>query len=200
MSWFVPLFIIHKFHNLHSDDITRIQWSPDSRFLLTMGKDLNIKLVNLHKIDGYVPITLSAHRNTILHAFFSDSMKTIFSISKDGMLLIWKWTEELVSEEYKRQLQFTQKKFGKRIKLDEPKKEEPIKDMEYYSAFEKIVLKGRFVIEKKERFELSGAKIKSVTHNTQANIMAIGMTNGVFAIYSIDPFKALHSFKISETN
>jgi periodic tryptophan protein 2 len=124
-------------------------------------------------------------------------MQRIYSISKDGITLIWKWTEELISEEYKKQLQFSQKKLNKRIKLDAPQ-ENKQPDYEYYSEFEKNILKGRFVLEKKEKFELSGTQIKSATYHTKANILAIGLMNGIFAVYSIDPFTALHSFKIAD--
>jgi periodic tryptophan protein 2 len=194
---FAGLYIVHKFHNLHSEDVTQIQWSPDSRFFLSMSKDLSIKIVNLHNIPGYIPIALNAHRSTILTAFFSENMQRIYSISRDGITLIWKWTEELISEEYKKQLQFSQKKLNKRIKLDAPQESTQL-DFEYYTEFEKNILKGRFVLEKKEKFELSGTQIKSATYHTKANILAIGLMNGIFAVYSIDPFTPLHSFKIAD--
>ena len=44
------MVLYKKYGNLHSSDINGISWSSDSRFFITWGNDLTIKLMSLHKI------------------------------------------------------------------------------------------------------------------------------------------------------
>ena len=66
-----PLVLYKKYGNLHSDDITGIAWTSDSRFLLTWSSDLTLKLLSLHKIEGFLPFTFSGNHKKIVSAFFS---------------------------------------------------------------------------------------------------------------------------------
>jgi periodic tryptophan protein 2 len=88
-----PLVLYKKYGNLHSDDIEGITWSSDSRFMLTWSKDLTLKLMSLHKIDGFLPFTFSGNHKRIVKAFFSEDDKRIFTISQNGVVLLWKWTD-----------------------------------------------------------------------------------------------------------
>jgi len=86
--------VYKKYANVHSDDITGIEWSSDSRFYLTYSKDLTVKMMSLHKIPDFLPFTFSGNKKQIIKAFFSEGSDRIFTIAKNGTLLLWKWNPE----------------------------------------------------------------------------------------------------------
>jgi len=100
-----PLVLYKKYGNLHTDDIVGIDWSTDSRFFITWSKDLTLKMMSLHKIEGFLPFTFSGNHKKIVKAFFSEDNQRIFTISENGTLLLWKWTDER-SEGAQKQLEF----------------------------------------------------------------------------------------------
>lgn len=115
---FSPLVLYKKYANIHSDDITGISWSTDSRFMLTWSSDLTLKLMSLHKIDNFLPFTFSGNHKKIISAFFSQDNSRIFTVAQNGVVLIWKWTDEK-SEASQRQLEFKQFQQQKRLKVGE---------------------------------------------------------------------------------
>jgi periodic tryptophan protein 2 len=102
---FSPLVLYKKYANIHSDDITGISWSTDSRFMLTWSNDLTVKMMSLHKIKDFLPFTFSGNHKKLVSAFFSESNERIFTISQNGVVLLWKWTSEK-SEASQKQIEF----------------------------------------------------------------------------------------------
>lgn len=43
--------LFKKFKGKHSDTITSIVWSPDSRFLVTLSKDLTVQMTCVFHLD-----------------------------------------------------------------------------------------------------------------------------------------------------
>ena len=100
-----PMVVYKKYGNLHAEAIIGISWTTDSRFILTYSKDLTMKMISLHKIEGFLPLTFGGHKKKIVKAFFNEENQRIFSISQNGTILIWKWTDEK-SEGVQRNLEF----------------------------------------------------------------------------------------------
>ncbi len=243
-----PFVLYRKYTAFHNDKITSINWSADSRFILTGSKDTNVRILNVFKIKGYYPFTFTGHKKKIITALFSHDMNRIYSISQDGMMLIWKFIDER-SEEFQKHLNFVKnikpkknfkydKIFKKNKKNDDNKdnendnndeKEEKNdkiisleseedeksdeseeetndinneKEIKYYSEFEKKILKGRFILEKKEQFVTNSkvvmCEITQNIENEDKNILVLGLQNGSFSIYSMNNFENKYSLKISE--
>lgn len=100
-----PLVLYKKYGNLHSDDITGATWTSDSRFFVTWSKDLTMKMMSLHKLEGYLPFTFGGHKKKLIKVFFSQDDSRIFTLSQNGTILLWKWVDER-SEGVQRQLEF----------------------------------------------------------------------------------------------
>lgn len=153
------MFIVlyKKYGNLHTDDITGIAWTNDSRFFLTWSKDLTMKMMSLHKLEGFLPFTFSGNKKKIVRAFFSEDNQRIVAIAKNGRVTIWKWTENK-SEASQKMLEFDEFKKGKRLKLSDNEKPNTYhpseQDSQYYTALERDVAKGRFLLEKVTKFTL----------------------------------------------
>ena len=111
-----PMILYKKYANLHSEDVTGVCWTTDSRFFLTWSsEDMTMKLMSLHKIEGFLPMTFGGHKKSIIKAVFSEENDRIFSIAANGTILIWKWTDEK-SEGAQRNMEFAEFKMGKRLK------------------------------------------------------------------------------------
>ena len=235
-----PFVLYRKYTTFHNDKITSINWSYDSRFILTGSKDTNVRILNLFKIPGYYPYTFTGHKKKIITALFSKDMNRIYSISQDGLLLIWKFVDEQ-SDEFKKHINFVKNikpkknyKYDKIYKKhekneeeeendddknndnilgldsDEEENDESIKeenniDTKYYSEFEKKILKGRFILEKKEQFVINSKVVMcEITQNISSdlsednNILVLGLQNGSFSIYSMNNFENKYSLKISD--
>lgn len=197
---FAPLKLFKKYNKMHTDDVISLHWSEDSRFLLSSASDLTIKLFSLHKLPNFVPITFSGNKHPIVRAFFSENNDRIFSISADGTIILWKWIDEK-SEAAEEQIRFQYEKTNKRQKLedlDDHASDEEI-DLDYLSEFEKIITKGRFVLEKKHRVKMTNnAKVICSEYNPTTKILVLGLSNGLFSIFNLDTFEPIHSFQISE--
>ena len=236
-----PFVLCRKYTAFHNDKITSINWSADSRFILTGSKDTNVRILNVFKIKGYYPFTFTGHKKKIILASFSRDMNRIYSIGQDGLMLIWKFIDER-SEEFKKHLNFVKnikpkknfkydKIYKKKKKSDENEEEEKNekiisleseeegeksyesdeeennyinngKEIKYYSEFEKKILKGRFILEKKEQFVTNSkvvmCEITQNIENEDKNILVLGLQNGSFSIYSMNNFENKYSLKISE--
>ena len=236
-----PFVLYRKYTSFHNDKITSINWSYDSRFILTGSKDTNVRILNLFKIPGYYPYTFTGHKKKIITAIFSKNMERIYSISQDGLLLIWKFVDEQ-SEEFKKHINFMKNiknkknykydKINKKEKKNEENEEEEENknnilglnddeeesenendtdkeetnlnvDTKYYSEFEKKILKGRFILEKKEQFVINSKVVMcEITQNISSSssmednsILVLGLQNGSFSIYSMNNFENKYSGK-----
>jgi periodic tryptophan protein 2 len=73
---FAP-FVLHRDLAGHFDDIQNIEWSSDSRFLLTASKDLTARVWSLDPEDGFEPTTLSGHRYGVVCAWFDANQELV---------------------------------------------------------------------------------------------------------------------------
>lgn len=235
-----PLVLYKNYTHWQNDTITSLNWSRDSRFVLTGSRDTTVRLLNVFRIKDYVPFQFSGHKRKIVNAVFSEDNKRIFSVSKEGTLFIWKYVEEK-SEEFIKKHNFERKiKSGKNLKSleeileekgvardDEEKdedeqnefekqkeeEEEKEKDLptkvksnneetqneeeKYYSEYEKLISKGRFILEKKQQFVING-KISICDINTKSGIIVLGLTSGIFCIYDINTLENRYTLQISD--
>ncbi|KAF2744900.1 WD40 repeat-like protein [Sporormia fimetaria CBS 119925] len=87
---FAP-FVRHRMYTGHFDTVTSLDWAADSRFFLSSSKDLTTRIWSLDPEDGFVPTTLGGHKHAVVGAWFSKDQETIYTVSKDGALFMWKY-------------------------------------------------------------------------------------------------------------
>ncbi|BCS27640.1 snoRNA-binding rRNA-processing protein PWP2 [Aspergillus puulaauensis] len=90
---FAP-FVLHRDLAGHFDEVQSIEWSSDSRFLLTASKDLTARVWSLDPEDGFEPTTLSGHRQGVRAAFFSANQEMIYTVSRDCALFRWEYVSK----------------------------------------------------------------------------------------------------------
>jgi len=87
---FAP-FVRHRMYIGHYDTVQSIEWSTDSRFFLSASKDLTARIWSVDQEEGHAQTTLGGHRQAIVGAWFSKDQETIYTVSKDGALFVWKY-------------------------------------------------------------------------------------------------------------
>ncbi|EMC94289.1 hypothetical protein BAUCODRAFT_150474 [Baudoinia panamericana UAMH 10762] len=87
---FAP-FVRYRRYVGHHDTVQNIEWSSDSRFLLTASKDLTARIWSLDPEEGFTPTVLAGHRTGVYAAWFSHDQETIWTVSKDGALFRWQY-------------------------------------------------------------------------------------------------------------
>jgi periodic tryptophan protein 2 len=199
-----PLVLYKNYTHWQNDEITSINWSSDSRFILTGSKDTTVRLLNLFKIEGYIPFCFTGNKRKIINAMFSEDNLRIYSISKEGTLFVWQYVEEKSEEFLKRSRFERQIKSNSNLKgLDElvtndsEGEEDQEKVDEFCSDYEKKIQTGRYILEKKQQFQING-KIAICDINTDANILVFGLHNGVFSIYDLNTFENKYTLQISD--
>ncbi|KAJ1916205.1 U3 snoRNP protein [Mycoemilia scoparia] len=169
---FAP-FILHRKYSGHYDDITHISWSSDSRFFLTSSKDMTTKIYSTDPIDGFSPNTLSGHRDAVVGAWFSDDMKTLYTVSKDGAVCIRKYRKKHVAEDL------------------------------VFGEFPKTESGDRFVktiwfTEQRQYFGMPGVRVQCAQFHSKAQLLIAGFSNGTFGIWEMPEFNQIHSLSISQ--
>lgn len=84
-------FTLHRDLAAHFDVIQNIEWSSDSRFLLTASKDLTARIWSLDPEEGFEPTVLAGHRQGVKAAYFSADQESIYTVSQDGALFRWEY-------------------------------------------------------------------------------------------------------------
>ncbi|KAI5968728.1 PWP2 [Candida margitis] len=95
---FAP-FVRHRVYSGHFDDVLSVSWSQDSRFFISTSKDMTAKIYSIESDEKDVARTFSGHRDYVVNAFFSKNQEIIYTVSKDGALFKWEYTEPPQDEE-----------------------------------------------------------------------------------------------------
>ncbi|KAL2040746.1 hypothetical protein N7G274_006725 [Stereocaulon virgatum] len=89
---FAP-FVRHRVYAGHYDTVQKLEWSSDSRFFLSAAKDLTARIWSLDPEEDFIPTTLAGHREGLTGAWFSSSQEEIYTVSQDGALFQWNFTQ-----------------------------------------------------------------------------------------------------------
>ncbi|RCI03258.1 hypothetical protein CU098_004251, partial [Rhizopus stolonifer] len=162
----------------HHDTVTNINWSPDSRFIITSSKDMSSRIYTVERdVEKFVPPTLSGHRDYIVNAWFSADMTNIYTISRDGALFQWKNTTyaELHGDSD-----------TEMVDVDEDGNETVRVD------------KAKWRILKKNYFNMPGVKVNVAEFFSSSNLVVAGFSNGLFGLYEVPHFTTIHTLSISQ--
>ncbi|PBP23155.1 Periodic tryptophan protein 2 [Diplocarpon rosae] len=166
---FAP-FVLHRRYAGHSDAVTSVEWSGDSRFFLSSSKDLTSRIWSLESEDKSVKTVLGGHREVVLGAYFAKNQETIYTISKDGALFEWKYLPSR--------------------NAPEPSNDEDVDND----------LHARWRITKKHFFLQQNAKVTCAVFHAERNLLVAGFSNGIFGLYEMPEFNMVHSLSISQND
>ena len=78
---FAP-FVLHRTYGGHFDNVCSIEWSSDSRFLLTASKDMTARIWSLGPEEDFEPTTLGGHKQGVVGAWFSKDQETVGTVAR----------------------------------------------------------------------------------------------------------------------
>eukprot|EP00743_Colponemidia_sp_Colp-15_P006217 GILK01006687.1.p1 GENE.GILK01006687.1~~GILK01006687.1.p1 ORF type:complete len:888 (+),score=130.49 GILK01006687.1:52-2715(+) len=181
LSCDVSPFVLHRTYTGSYDDVVSLTWSDDSRFFLAGSKDNNARLYSIHPIPGFVPVTLSGHKTKLINCFFANNMRTIYTISHDGTVIVWRWSPMEDSTSVKQEITR-----GKG-------------EGEGDSASDAVLAAGKWTLESKHYFKQQGAKVVCAELHHDRQLLVVGFSTGVFGLYETLPtFNNIHTLSISQ--
>jgi periodic tryptophan protein 2 len=62
---------LHRTYGQCHADVLDLDWSPDSRFIAAVSKDIIARVFSLNPYKGYEPAVLAGHRDGVVGIFFS---------------------------------------------------------------------------------------------------------------------------------
>jgi hypothetical protein len=174
--------LLKKYKSRHSGRITSVNFSRDSRFLVTSGEDDVIFVNNLFPINGYIAITLEAHRYKILATYFSHDMKYLYSLDAGSNVFVWQWIEE-TTEAYNN-MRESKKRARNNARGGQKVDEDELPPQENLSEFEKRVTAGRYILSKKHPIN-NGGSLRRTVFNAEMGFLAGAYSNGKFGIWRL---------------
>lgn len=174
---FAP-FVRHRVYSGHYSDVTSITWSNDSRFFISTSKDMSSKLYSLHSEESKVAMTLAGHRDYVVNAFFNSTQEIIYTLSKDGALFRWEYTER-PNQEHE-----SDSDESDSDESDDEVGQKPKKHMSW-----RITAKNFFYAD---------GKVKSSCFHPESNLLVVGFSNGEFRIYELPEFTLVQQLSMGQ--
>ncbi|KAG0237251.1 hypothetical protein BGW42_001518 [Actinomortierella wolfii] len=163
-------FVLHRTYTGHYDDVVSLSWSPDSKFFITTSKDMSARVYSTNPIEGFVPIVLSGHRDTVIGAWFTKEQDAIFTVSKDGALFEWKYQS-----------------IHPKAQTEDSDDEMEVDDGP-----------RRWTVVQRHYFNQNHAKIQCVAYHAPSNLIVAGFSSGIFGIWELPSFNNIHTLSISQ--
>ncbi|KAG2735365.1 hypothetical protein G9P44_001579 [Scheffersomyces stipitis] len=170
---FAP-FVRHRIYAGHYSDVTSVTWSSDSRFFISTSKDMTSRIFSLQSSENDVAMTLAGHRDYVVKAFFNKSQEIIYTISKDGALFTWEYTEKPGDD-------------GSEEDSEDEEQEDTQTNNKPMSW--RITAKNFFH---------SDAKVKCATFHADSNLLVVGFYNGEFRLYELPDFNLVQQLSMGQ--
>lgn len=175
---FSPLTLIRTSVGAY-DDVTSIDWSSDSKFIIAGGKDMSSRIYSVHKMKHFKPYVLTGHRNVIVNCFFMQNSLNCYTVSKDGALFSWKCDKELEK--------FELVDLKRRHESENEEKES--NDKEEFAEW---------MLDQKHFFNQDNTSLTTCQYHKLLKLLVVGFSSGIFMLYEMPEFIQIHSLSISQ--
>ncbi|KAL3631821.1 U3 snoRNP protein [Castilleja foliolosa] len=215
---FFPFELVRTFADCN-DRVTSLDWSPNSDYLVVGSRDLTARLFYLEqskKKNGYIkPFLFLGHRDVIVGAFFGVNKKTnvvtkVYTLSRDGAIFSWGYSDsdskfEEMEEDSSEPPdspgtpEQSQGQNGENGTDVNSKKRKGLIDDELEEEKNGSILlhKKKWELLKKDFFMQAPAKLSSCDYHKGLDMVVVGFSNGVFALYQMPDFVCIHLLSIS---
>jgi periodic tryptophan protein 2 len=213
---FAPFQLVHSFTGAH-DQVTCIDWSPDSRSVLTGCKDLTVRVYGLDRdpVHAYKPFTLTGHRDVVVGVFWSKegqgAATGAYSVSRDGALFEWKLEpgQEMAGPSGQRRGEEETAEEGPEAAGRETgdgdsaeagpssSGQGPAAGGAPWDSRRRPRGRGNWTLEGKHFFH-QAAKLTCADYHSGLNILVAGFSNGIFGLYQLPDFSTLHMLSVSK--
>ncbi|EJC97788.1 WD repeat protein [Fomitiporia mediterranea MF3/22] len=183
---FVAVELVRKYVGF-GDGVQSVEWSKDSSCFIATSKDMTARLFTLNPLKGFRPKTFAGHRDVVINAYFSSDEKTIYTVSRDGAVFVWraKPVEDEPDEGSSSE---------SNIELDAHNKDSPEAETKKTNA----IANTRWGISKRHYFNQPGTKLVCSTFHSPSNLLIVGFSTGIFGLYELPDFTNIHTLSISQ--
>jgi periodic tryptophan protein 2 len=179
---------------------------------------MTVRVYSRDPVQGFVPITLSGHRDFVRGCFFADGDgggeardvgklldagtgegatrrrgqdQLLYTVSRDGAVFVWKWQEfEAVALGAPDAARAVGSTFNAAA-LKKPKVMRAAEDGGAGRA-------GQWVLQEKKFIQIDHCKIDSVALNRRTNLLVVGFSSGIFGLYDMPSCTQVHTLSISQ--
>jgi periodic tryptophan protein 2 len=188
-------FVLEKNIMAHSGEITSLDWTLDSRFLLTASRDMTARIFDLKKEElnpTFTPTELRAHHHQLEGAFFVKDDERIITVAQNGSCYIWRFHNRkgIILDDDGPIFR------GHLKSLTEPKDDDP----NLKSNDDHQLSKDPNHHHHHHHHHHYLGKVSAVTFNKNHNLLVAAFSNGTFGLYSINPLEALYTLSLTRAN
>lgn len=209
---FFPFELVRTFADCN-DQITALNWSPDSNYVLVGSKDLAVRMFYLKKLKRFrKPFLFLGHRDIITGVFFgvdkkTDKVSRVYTLSRDGAIFSWGFSgsdskfdvnshppspgtpEQMPSRNDEDGENNTNVR--KRKTVDDDNGD----DLDGEGV--DLLHTGKWELLKKDFFMQAPAKLTACDYHRGLDLVVVGFSNGVFGLYQMPDFICIHLLSIS---
>mmetsp|Transcript_6250 Transcript_6250/g.22223 ORF Transcript_6250/g.22223 Transcript_6250/m.22223 type:complete len:926 (-) Transcript_6250:29-2806(-) len=215
---FAP-FVRHRVYTGHFDDVVSVDWSADSRYLVTGSKDMTARVYSRDPVAGFVPVTLSGHRAPVVNAWFAGDDE-IYTVARDAAVFVWKWTEradlaielDASSDEEGADGAGAGAGGGARTATSARRTRErhavpapssaaatsALKARGEGGVGDLSVLRGEWTLQAKHFFKQDQATVHAAALHKPSSLLVVGFSSGVFGLYEMPTCTNVHTLSISQ--
>ncbi|XP_037895786.1 periodic tryptophan protein 2 homolog isoform X1 [Glossina fuscipes] len=218
-------FVLERTYLGGYDDVSYLDWSSDSRFLLVGCRDSTTKVIGRHYMKNFRTFILSGHTDAIVSCFFEANSLHANTISRNGQLCLWECSLTLSDfNDEEKQSPIEQK----RTKIDGDNSDEESED-EIEETVEKRIENvdslTENIVDENEHNDNEGEKkchpfyykklarhyladeprkeqrdvvLTAAYYNKRIKILVVGFSNGSFYLYELPDVNMIHSLTISD--
>ncbi|XP_030388455.1 periodic tryptophan protein 2 homolog [Scaptodrosophila lebanonensis] len=204
------------------DDVTWLDWSPDSSLLAIGCRDSSTKICAVKFFKNFRTTSLSGHTDAIVACFFEANSLHLNTVSRNGQLCLWecslapsdlteKTRNENAEPQRKKKPPTTAAGSGneseddvdnvieKTDTLAVPDDENEIKDESVRKAHPFFYKKlARHYLANEPRKEHRDALLTAANYNPRTKVMVVAFSTGAFYLYELPDVNMIHSLSISD--
>lgn len=142
---------------------------------------MTARLFTLDPLEGFKPKTFAGHKDLVIAGYFSTDGKTIYTVSRDGAVFVWKAKQD-----------------ENKMDEDDSDSDASVASSSRLEALGDMIAKTRWGIHKKHFFNQPGTRVVCSTFHHASNLLIVGFSTGVFGIWEMPAFSNIHTLSISQ--
>ncbi len=206
-------FVLHRTYTGLGDSVISIQWSSDSSVIMATAKNGTARIWTTQTVDGFVPVTLSGHKNSVVGAYFEKiptggdgRLRKVYTISSDGATAAWtcSYSDESENPEKKKQADFFEASdaavsffgggggaassdaFGSSLTDSNAVKKTQADHLP----------KGEWTVTTRHYFH-QDADVTATSFSSSHNLLIVGFASGLFGLYELPSMSNIHTLSLS---
>jgi len=191
-------FVLYKTFPGHVDDTTCIDWTSDSRVLVTGSRDRRARVIAAEKMKNLNIYDLGGLRDTVIGAFFVLNSLDLYLVAQDGFVFIWKCDTALSAlEAFDAKTDESEDEEGEGEKKKKKKKKKKVQTGPRNAIIYSNGGKKSFLENRKES-SMGFAVVTCSDFHAATSLLVTGFDDGTFFLHEMPNFNLIHSLSVSD--